>query len=457
MAAALLASFGLCAISGFGQSPDQPLTPRERAMLERMEQLEKRLATLESKIDPPSPASADVAATSVQTAASTVDSPVPPKSNPPVADILRGTTVNFLLDTYYGYNFNNPIGRVNLLRSYDVTSNAFSLNQAALVLENAPDPANGKRFGARLDLQFGQATQTLQGNVANEPRPDVYRHVFQAYGTYVFPVGGGLTVDFGKWASALGIENNYTKDQINYSRSYWFDFLPFYHMGARVSYKINDALSLNYWVTNGPQHTEPVNGYKGQLFGFVAQPNKSVNWTVNYFLAQEHSDVQYFPNGAPGNLPTFQGLPFAPILNAPNGKLHIFDSYVTWLASPKLTLALEADYVIERLRTNSAPEHTAGGAAYGRYQLTPRFALGGRAEYLSDRGGIYSGTTQALKETTFTTEFKVAEGFLMRGEFRRDFSNHPYFLTDTLAILKKEQNTATLGLIWWYGAKEGAW
>ena len=65
--------------------------------------------------------------------------------------------------------------------------------------------------------------------------------------------------------------------------------------------------------------------------------------------------------------------------------------------------------------------------------------------------------TQAIKETTVTLGQKVSDGFLVRAEWRRDFSNHPYFLTDALGILKKEQNTATLGLVWWFGAKEGAW
>ena len=134
-------------------------------------------------------------------------------------DFFPGTTINLNLDGYYGYSFNRPIGRVNLLRAYDVTSNSFSLNQANLVVEHAPDVAAGNRFGARLDLQFGQATETLQGSAVNENRPQVYRPLFQAYGSYVFPVGNGLTVDFGKWASAMGIENNYTKDQMNYSRS----------------------------------------------------------------------------------------------------------------------------------------------------------------------------------------------------------------------------------------------
>src|SRR5947209_3915661 len=73
-------------------------------------------------------------------------------------------TINVLVDGYYGYNFNRPIGRVNLLRAYDVSSNAFSLNQAALVLEQAPDPANGRRWGTRVDLQFGQATEATHGN-----------------------------------------------------------------------------------------------------------------------------------------------------------------------------------------------------------------------------------------------------------------------------------------------------
>src|SRR5260370_19043925 len=105
------------------------------------------------------------------------------------------------------------MGRVNVLRAYDVSSNAFSLNQASLILKHDPDPAAGRRFGGRLDLQFGQATETLQGSGANEPRPEVYRPVFQVYGTYVFPARKGLTLRVGKFSSSLGFENNYIKGQ----------------------------------------------------------------------------------------------------------------------------------------------------------------------------------------------------------------------------------------------------
>ncbi len=362
-----------------------------------------------------------------------------------------------LFDGYYGWNFNNPIGRDNLLRAYDVSSNAFSLNQADLVLEDAPDVANGKRWGARLDLQFGQATATLQGSAMNEPRPDIYRNVFQAYGTYVFPVGNGLTVDFGKWSSSLGFENNYTQDQMNYSRSLWFDFLPFYHMGVRTNYQVTPAIGVNYWIVNGTGWTEAFNGFKDQFFGLALQPRKNVSWNVNYYLGQEHPDVTFLPGSTIPGLPELQGVAFQPIANPNNGKLHIFDSYASWQATSNLTFAAEADYVIERLNTNSAPARVEGGAGYARYQLSPRLAIAGRAEYMLDHGGLFTAVSQALKEGTITFEQRLASTLTLRQEYRRDASNHPFFLTDSLGILKRDQITATMGVVWWFGSKKSPW
>jgi hypothetical protein len=376
------------------------------------------------------------------------------------ADFLRDLTVNVLLDTYYEYNFNEPLGRVNLLRAYDVSSNNFSLSQADLLLESAPDMSAGKPFGMRVDLQYGQATQTLQGSSANELRPDIYRNVYQAYGSYWIPIHGSLlTLDFGKWASSLGLEGNYTKDQINYSRSFWFNYLPFYHSGLRASYKVNDQLSFNYWITNGTQQSEAFNNFKDQLFGFAYSPLSSLTWTFNYYLGQEHPDIMVVTNPGPGqgNLPSQQGTTFVPIQNPPNGRLRILDSYLTWRPTSALTLAAEADYVTQQLYTSSPHQRVTGGALYARYEFTPKLALALRGEYLADDAGLFSGAPQYLKEATFTAQYKLAEGFIAYGEWRRDASNASYFLTQTLYDLASHQDTLGFGFVWWIGQKEGAW
>jgi len=192
-------------------------TEREKALLDRIEQLEKRVGELEARaaLTAPQPVAVQAAQaaphpaespakTATAEIAQTASAPQVAAQAHSVPDFLRGTTVNFQIDGYYSYNSNAPIGRANLLRAYDVLSNALSLNQANLVIENAPDPANGKPFGARLDLQWGQAIETLQANAANELRPEIYRAIFQAYGTYVIPLGTGCYGRFREVGQLLG-------------------------------------------------------------------------------------------------------------------------------------------------------------------------------------------------------------------------------------------------------------
>src|SRR5262249_28067974 len=123
---------------------------------------------------------------------------------------------------------------------------------------------------------------------------------------------------------------------------------------------------------------------------------------------------------------------------------------------------IEGDSLVNRAFSSSPPSRISGGAAYFRYQFSHGFAVAGRFEYagdnLSDDGvSLFSGLDQDLKEGTFTAEYKFGEGFLMRAEYRRDWSNVPFFLTSTAGVLKKEQSTAMFGLVWWFGRKKDSW
>ncbi len=183
----------------------------------------------------------------------------------------------------------------------------------------------------------------------------------------------------------------------------------------------------------------------------------SVSWNINYYSGREGCDVVLALNPGLPTLASQPGLSGQSIRAAPRGRLHILDTYTSWKATSRLTLAGEFDYVVNRGEPSSPPARVTGGAMYALYRFTPKFVLASRAEYLSDRGGLFSGATQALKETTLTADYNVAEGFLVRAEWRRDFSNRPFFLTAAAGALKREQNAATLGLIWWFGGKQGVW
>ena len=361
------------------------------------------------------------------------DQAAPTASQPnPLANVQIGVT----FEGYYQYNGNKPYDRVNLLRAYDTRANVFSIQQAAVVLESAPDVAANRRFGARLDLQFGQATETVQGSPANEPRPDVYRHVWQAYGTYVFNVGRGLQTDFGKFASNLGYETNYAKDNNQFSRAYLFNFLPFYHSGLRVSLPVHDKVTLMYMLTNGIQQTEDFNDFKSNHVTAIVKPTGAVVWTVNYFFGQEQSDA-----GEP---------------TGPDGYFRVFDTYVAWTATSKWSFGLDVSYVTNEVNKTDAALSLQGTALYAKYQISSPGAVSLRYERLDDEG-LFGGINQVLQEVTLTGEYKFADGFLLRGEFRRDWSNEEFFTGPGPGRLRTGQTTLLAGLIWWFGNKPGSY
>ena len=444
------------AATALAQPPVPPApdaAERERQLLERIRALEERLAAVEARLPAPPPKVAPQTAVAPPPSSPTGDSLSLPGFAPGT------TTVNLLMDGYYEYNSNAPVGRVNVLRPFDPTSNNFTLNQGALIVERAPDPAQGRRFGARLDLMFGQTTESLAGNPSNEPRFIPYLNIFQAYGTYVFPLGKGLNVDFGRFASSLGFEGSYTKDQINYTRSLLFNALPFYHVGFRTSYPIAPSTTFTWLVVNGINQMEDLNGFKSNHFMLTTALGKKVNWTGSYYSGKESRDLAQppFVSNLPPPIPTQPFLSTDKVTPTPNGRTHIADTYLTWTATPELSLAAEADYIVSRLYSNSAPAHVTGAAGYLKYQIAPFFYVAGRFEYVSDRGGYLSGATQALKEGTLTMVYEPVAGFQMRWEYRRDYSNQPFALTSGPGLLKKEQNTALMGLLWWFGGKRGSW
>lgn len=458
------------------QSTDQ--SQQIEQLQQTVELLENRVAALEREVNarqsagaPPPAESAAEAAANLSTAERALQPRAAPAgaaapavtqaaahpAAPPRAFLPDGATLNFYLDGYYEYNFNHPIGQVNELRAYDVTSNSFSINQADLMFDLEPQNQAAHRIGGRMDLMFGQATETLQGSPGNELRPQVWRNLYQAYGSYEFPVGSGLRADFGKFASVLGAEGNYTKDQINYTRSFMFEFLPFYHMGFRSTYNLGQKATITAWLVNGAQQTEDFNGFKSIGVITTFKLAKSLTWNLNYYTGQEQRAVVANTGTTLPPLPIQPGQPLSNVTPALNGREHIFDTYSTWNMSSKWTAVGEADYVISRQSSESAPAHADDGVFYLKYQWNPKLYLAGRAEYVADPDSFFSTASQDLKEGTATMQYRFSRGFAAYMEYRRDWSNRRFFLTSTSGLLSGHQSTAALGLVWWYGGDQNSW
>ncbi len=141
------------------------------------------------------------------------------------------------MDGYYLWGVNETTPQ---LRNFDVNHNTFSLSYAEVAF--AKPATETSRGGFRVDFGAGDTANMV--NAFEPGGTDYLKYVQQAYVSYLAPVGKGLTIDFGKFVTPAGAEVIENKDNFNYSRGLLFALaIPYYHMGARVGYAVNDKVS----------------------------------------------------------------------------------------------------------------------------------------------------------------------------------------------------------------------
>jgi hypothetical protein len=338
---------------------------------------------------------------------------------------FREVEVSGFIDGYYGYNFNKPADRLNVLRNFDTRSNQFALNLAEIVIEKKPDPLNS-RIGFRLDLDYGPATDLVH---ATEPGgKDVYKVIQQAYGSYLAPIGSGLQIDFGKFVTWNGAEVIETKDNWNYSRGLLFAWaIPYYHAGVRAKYSFSSKVSLMGAVVNGWNNVEENN--TGKTFGLslTLAPTPKLSIIQNYTTGPEQANDRHH----------FR---------------HLLDTIVTYNFNKQWAVMGNYDYGIDTLMAGGKV-HWQGVAGYLRYAPTERLAFTPRYEWFDDHNGFSTGTAQRVKEFTMTGEYKLRPTLITRFELRRDWSNQPFFPKSDPTVFARSQSTVLAGLIWTFSTR----
>ncbi|HEY6387974.1 MAG TPA: outer membrane beta-barrel protein [Candidatus Acidoferrum sp.] len=313
-----------------------PLTERERMLLDRVEQLEKRVAELETKgapsVAPSAASAAEVVAlhpnladnvtasvTKVTPAerggpatagASTNVIPVDkaiasvgaqgtekgklgaaktPASEPfAFADFtwLNGNartkespmdtkffTPEIRADVDYVYSFNHPSDD-----TIGGSSEVFRSSEVQVTQLGVGGDFHFDNVRARLMTQFGLYSETTPRNDASPARgqwnlADAYRYISEAYGGYHFNVLHGVNIDAGIFMSYIGLFSYYNFDNWAYQPSYVSSNTPWFFNGVRVQIFPTEHLKIEPWFVNGWQSYGRFNSRPGFGMQILWRPN----------------------------------------------------------------------------------------------------------------------------------------------------------------------------------------
>lgn len=200
------------------------------------------------------------------------------------ATILTGVTY---LDTYYNYNFANPVDNTQTISSTIGRHNEFTLNMASIGIET-----NYKNIIGRLWLQYGQ-----MGAIINDLDTSVNRgrntsfnnlkYIREAAAGYHFDKWYGINIEMGIFMSYIGLESYITQENWNYQRSMLCEFTPFYFSGARLQLHPTKNLRTELWLLNGWQSYNNVSKGPGLGNSTYYRPSENLQLVANFYLGRD--------------------------------------------------------------------------------------------------------------------------------------------------------------------------
>lgn len=308
------------------------------------------------------------------------------------------------VDVGYLLDFNHPSN--HLFRSRGTTFHVDNLfvNMAGAYAKKAA--SEQYRWGVELTAQGGKDSEVF-GFSATAPNIggfEVLRHFGPTNVSYLAPVGKGLTVQGGIFASLIGYDSLYAKDNFNYTRPWGADYTPYLMMGVNASYPFNDKLTGAIFVINGYWHLANANSVpsSGGQLAYKATPHVTVKETVLWGPHQSDTSLKYWRS--------------------------LSDTIVE-RKGDRATFAFEYIYSSERvvapgnlralMMASQLPIH---------WTINKRWSATVRPEVFWDRDGRWTLARQTVKAVTTTLEYRIPykeTNTILRVEHRWDDSRGP--------------------------------
>jgi len=287
---------GGVALAQSSAPPAGDLTPRERQMLQRIDELEQRVATLEGR---PAAAPAIAAPASSASPAPEASPADPAKAEPfAFADFtwLNGNarttesplatkyfTPEIRADVNFTDSFAHPqddtiVGSSEIFRSGEVQLTQFGVG----------GDFHYQAVRARLMTQFGMYSETTPRNDASPGRgqwslDSAYRYVSEAYGGYHWDALHGVNLDAGIFMSYIGLFSYYQFDNWAYQPSYVSSNTPWFFNGVRMQFYPTEKLKIEPWLINGWQSYGKFNHAPGVGGQVLWRPTGAVSIVANNY------------------------------------------------------------------------------------------------------------------------------------------------------------------------------
>jgi hypothetical protein len=321
-----------------------------------------------------------------------------------------------LVDMYGSKSFQNPASGLVPGRTFDQDTNTFNLNMAKLEIEHAAEPV-----GFRLDLGFGRGFEIFNGG---EPYGSGLQYIPQAYVSVAPASWHGIQLDFGKFYTNAGAEPTETHLNWNYSRSRIYNHGPFFHAGVRAAFPVHEKVTLGTQLVNGWDNVRDNNTGKTVVLTSLVTPVEGFSWGQTYLTGPENTGTN-------------------------EGWRNFYDTVVT-VGSGKAQAYINFDY--GRFKPLGGGTETIV-ALYGaaRFEVNDWFAISPRVGWYDDRDGWATGQSQSIKDFTITAEARMKQGFIGRLEYRRDWSNQPYFDRGNEPGSSKNADTLLVGFVVVFG------
>lgn len=357
------------------------------------------------------------------------------------SDMLWGIELGGYMQLGSTYNFDSPDNEMNFGRIFD-TDDADLIDFHAFQFYADKLPEDVNEVGFRIDGMFGEDATGVGGGDGVLDSGDF--NLYQAYVSYIAPVGNGLTLDAGRFVTWHGYELIESPLNDNISRSFLFGYaIPFTHTGFRGTYTFNEMVEASVGVTQGWDTVEDNNDSPSYHFALRLMPMETV---------YVQNSVAFGPE-ATGN-------------NSDNTIL--YDLVATWQATPQFLVGANFDWgSAEDLAVGGSDAEWMGFAGYLRYDINDKLYAAVRGEYFDDQDGYrfstvsgygahaaYSGGAFVAPgdvevwETTITLGYEVVEGLMTRLEYRHDDAEDEIFFGDDMGEFEDTQDTIAFEIIY---------